>query len=112
MSDCNRWLERLLDEGASAEVIKDFRRLYSELMLGITSNEEFSRDEIFDIIKTMGVDDADAVNAKIYLAYVIGKFQASDAYASAIGENITEDSIHDTFIDNVMNDAIKLIKER
>lgn len=112
MSDLNRWLERLLDEGASAEVIKEFRTLYGELMLGITANEEFSRDEIFDIIKTMGDDDLDAVNAKIYLAYVIGKYQAADAYASAIGENITEDSVHDSFIDNVMNDAINMIKER
>lgn len=112
MSDCNRWLERLLNEGASAEVLRDFKRLYSELMFGISTNDEFSRDEIFDIIKTMGDANDDAVDAKIYLAYVIGKFQAADAYASVIGDNMIEDELYDVLIDKIMRDAIEIILNR
>lgn len=112
MNDCNRWLERLLQEGATAEVLRDFKRLYSELMFGISMNDEFSRDEIFDVIKTMGNDNNDAVDAKIYLAYVIGKFQASDAYAEAIGNNMIDDELYTVLIDKIMQEAIDNILNR
>ena len=41
-NDCNRWLERLLEEGAPASVLKEFKILYSELMLGIATNDSFT----------------------------------------------------------------------
>ena len=113
-NDCNRWLERLLEEGAPANVLKEFKILYSELMLGIATNDSFTKDEIFDVIKSIGNSNADAVDAKIYLAYVIGKFQAADAYATTIGGILNDDTTEDTmlFIDKLMDDAVKEIINR
>ena len=113
-NDCNKWLERLLDEGAPASVLKELKILYSELMMGIATNDSFTKDEIFNVIKSIGTSDADAVYAKMYLAYVIGKFQAADAYATTIGGIINEDTTEDTmlFVDELMDEAVKEIINR
>lgn len=113
-NDCNRWLERLLEEGAPANVLKEFKILYSELMLGIATNDSFTKDEIFDVIKSIGDSDADAVDAKMYLAYVIGKFQAADAYATTIAGILNEDATEDTllFVDKLMDEAVEEIINR
>lgn len=113
-NDCNSWLDRLLEEGEPASVIKEFKNLYNELMLCIATNESFTKDDVFNVIKSIGDSDVDAVNAKIYLAYVIGKFQASDAYACAIANNLSEDSTQEDyeFMNRLIDEAVKEVIKR
>lgn len=83
-------------------------------MLCIATNESFTKDDVFNVIKSIGDSDADAVNAKIYLAYVIGKFQASDAYACAIANNLSEDSTQEDyeFMNRLIDEAVKEVIKR
>jgi len=79
-------MKHLLDTGVSAEGIKEFEKIYKDILYSTAMDENQDAMKMFQVIDMMGNDNVESEMMRRYLYYIYGKFLVADIYAGLIAE--------------------------
>ena len=103
MSELQRWIEIILDEGVPGKMVVEFEKVFKDVVLATAFSEEDNSLEILGIISFFGDESPHALRLRVYLAYIYGKMISSGAFSGVIGMNMMG---ADEDVTKMLNDII------
>jgi hypothetical protein len=113
MTELDKWMQHLLDTEVSAEGIKEFERIYKDILYSTSISEEQDVKSMFAVIDMMGEDTVESETLRRYLYFIYGAYLITDLYAGVIGEFIGFQSDKNTvdLLNALWETAIDRVKE-
>ena len=113
MNELERWMKILLEKDVSANGLREFKRVYTDLLYSTSINHDVDKIKMLEVIDVMGEDDDESQLLRRSLYYVYGKFVSADIYSGCIGEMMSIANEYErTMLERLMDEALnKIIKQ-